>query len=297
MYWRRWLSALLLGLTACASHPPQFVRFDGSRAGLDTALADCRHVAETAGLDASQFGRRPIVRVEDAALMECMSAKGWTVEETPLSGSDRTKPGDRASRVPLFPRLDIPPGFNELDTEPDIANGLGVMSSHVYGGPHDTVLAVVWQQNPLAEFGSENFPVPSGFWRYTEAREPNDPWEDRFDVVFVTPELTRVLWAFVSEDTPEPRWTVFYAVRESVLVGGVGAYLPLAPDRRLVLVVTTPLSHERKDVGLDRGRDISASECQALEAFAGGWIKWMRQQAYRLWARSQEGAEPGKERN
>ncbi len=280
MYRSGIICALFLCLVACASHSPEFILPDGSQRGLDAALADCKFVAETAGLDASQFGRCPIARVAQAALIECMVAKGWIIYNPNSSTSTNPNTSYTAS-TEAMPSIEIPPGFIEDDTSGD--SGPGVFLSHTYAGPHDTMLAAVWQQNPVSVFGEENFPVPSGFWRYTNARGNNDPWGNRFDFVVITPELTGLVGGLFNETTPDPRWTVFYAVRESVLVGGVGAYVPISSNTRLVLVVTTPLSSQRKDAGIDRGRSLDIQERQTLEAFAGGWIKWMRRQSYRIW--------------
>ena len=249
---------LLSFLFSCSSQQAVWYKKGAGQADFNIDDAECQIIAEQFAKEATLTKQRIDVEEYAKVYERCIYNRGWSPEPIVSDAARKTnsQPAPTASpiaawedqQIKVFGRVfKIPKDFSLTDNRFHSWQSVKTqtLSFHTRDGMS---LIVIFQAHTHRKFDSADFPANEPFFIYDKGGAPS---EGR-----------------------HIRWTVFAGDHQGNWLSGIGAYYLLDKDRRVTMILTTPISLPE---GVPpEGLRLTRNQKDEIDEFQASWIKYIQ---------------------
>ncbi|WP_456385130.1 hypothetical protein [Desulfolithobacter sp.] len=258
------LLALLL-LAGCAGSE-SWQKPGGTQASFNLDSRECRLIGEKIALLHSETGKSVDPVYAARAYEECMAAKGWRRQQAREGASPDAAAESGSGSLPVLAevhgadtlvgfgqRIVVPPGFNMLPAK-KMRIGPTVMEQFFWQCVEDrrndagTVIVIIFQENNQTSFEQIGYPVNPPYSLYTSGTAAGGLLQ----------------------------WAAFWGQVKKDWVMGLGAYYHVSGNRRIIVVITSPLGPPESTP--PSNVILSREQYHQVDSFASQWQSWLEKQ-------------------
>lgn len=248
---------LIISQVGCGGSKVRWYKPGHTQVDYDIDCVECERIAQSHARGRSVTGNSLNVDVYAKAFDRCMFSKGWTTSPPQSATATSDTPKEAAASRPEVDDIQVINnvvwGFGHAITLP---RGFRILSkkSSVYGptrssslfcqGPGPVFINILFQHSGSLSFEQTRYPVKEPYFSF-----------DR------SPKSSPITWdSYCGQINNE--W-----------VGGIGAYLTISSQRRIIFSITTPLPPG--DDGIPSGLRLSRQQFGAMRHFSDTYVAWI----------------------
>ncbi|WP_457574897.1 hypothetical protein [Desulfolithobacter sp.] len=250
---------LCLLLAGCAGSE-SWRKPGGTQASFNLDSRECRLIGEKIALLHSETGRSVDPVYAARAYEQCMAAKGWRRQQGGNGASRDTGVESGNGLLPVLAevqgtdtlvgfdqRIVVPSGFGMLPAK-KMRVGPTVMEQFFWQNDTGTFITIIFQENNQTSFEQIGYPVNPPYSLYTAGSAAGGLLQ----------------------------WAAFWGQVKEDWVMGLGAYYHVSDNRRIIVVVTSPLGAPRTTP--PKNVTLSQEQYHQIDAFTSQWQQWLVKQ-------------------
>lgn len=245
------LVCLLLFLSGCGTKE-RWYKSGHYQADFDKDSLECETIAREMARQATMTGKSEDPAIFVSSFNNCLSKKGWsnhpqTIQDLPGQEKNTRLAVPDQGKVQGFGRtIQMPQGFTLLAESSQVA-GPFTAQNFQWAGDDSTFITVVFQKTTTQSFDPIDYVVVDPFFLYERGKDEKKP-----DLL---------------------RWAVFAGEIKKNWVVGLGSYVLVNKNERIIVVVTRPLPNPEAEPlpGLRLGK----RQREAAERFMEKWLAWL----------------------
>lgn len=243
---------LLVFLSGCGTQE-RWYKADHYQTDFDKDTLECETVAREMARQATMTGSSEDPSTFASSFNNCLTTKGWSNSPQPL----RELPGQE-KRAPLAvldqgkvqgfgKTILLPPGFTLLSESSQVVGPFTALNFQ-WVGDDSTFVHIVFQKTTAQSFNPIDYVVVDPFFLYERGMDEKKP-----DLL---------------------RWAVFAGEVKKNWVVGLGSYVLVNKNERIVVVVTKQLPPP--EASPPPSLRLSKEQRNATERFMGEWLGWLQ---------------------